>query len=751
MAELLKADGESVEVLADHLTMEFGVVAKYRDDLVNAGTREVVDRGGDAEQETKQTVEELVGGWPRVHDVPVGLRSRGRFPKAFPLRFPMGVADLFDERFWDVQPPEWLQHMLRYWTGHFVTSRGGQRVVWAMVNTVFVLEASKRGFAVYKNVRRRMGWGVGGLGGGEVLTRARLREMKESDDLIRTLVYQLTTVGRDLKSSTSYWNYEGKKLNAGVHFLAWLPPWLRRDEEGASQHWALATNEAVEDELGHGRIPSVWFTVNPKFNDAYDIHRLNVGSEFAIEALVDPNDSCVAERRRFVRDAPDLATYMMTLRTELMMCALMPALLSQSEKQRFRSLARAECGPGGNLHFHGVGWSHGNPTLGRVEEVEARAVERREEEVEVRGTEEAGASDAAPAGVGGVVASSRAEGGGVSAALEGDGLPSDAAPFASGASCSVGASAPAGDVPAPAVPVPEPDSVARAANEDRLRRRRRTSRTPADAAAVADSVFGFDDHAGARAEKEVEFARYFERVVSEWNPCFDEDGNARFQWDDDVGAHNVEVWGDMAATCPERVNLRAYLDAVLSAGDRGEPVDLQPVRRLVSALVQRSARHTMHGYQKPKPTHPCARGKPGCEYCRYGFPQERVRWDPQRPSRLVQGDRMGQWSVRFPRNDGLCCSYEPHLLLCNMGNVDWRPCLNLWAVVEYITKYATKAPSGSKRLGVVVQEVMEELCRYGTDGESDLLKQTCSKVFSRNLGGRDIGILEAVHLGLNLP
>ena len=54
-------------------------------------------------------------------------------------------------------------------------------------------------------------------------------------------------------------------------------------------------------------------------------------------------------------------------------------------------------------------------------------------------------------------------------------------------------------------------------------------------------------------------------------------------------------------------------------------------------------------------------------------------------------------------------------------------------------------------MGVVVQEVMEELCRYGTDGESDLLKQTCSKVFSRNLGGRDVGILEAVHLGLNLP
>ena len=93
------------------------------------------------------------------------------------------------------------------------------------------------------------------------------------------------------------------------------------------------------------------------------------------------------------------------------------------------------------------------------------------------------------------------------------------------------------------------------------------------------------------------------------------------------------------------------------------------------------------------------------------------------PCRLVRGDCMGQWSVRFSRNDGLCCNYEPHLLLCNLGLVDWRPCLNFWAVVEYITKYATKAPSGSKRLGVVVKEVMEELCRHGTVSGHGMKKQ----------------------------
>ena len=30
----------------------------------------------------------------------------------------------------------------------------------------------------------------------------------------------------------------------------------------------------------------------------------------------------------------------------------------------------------------------------------------------------------------------------------------------------------------------------------------------------------------------------------------------------------------------------------------------------------------------------------------------------------------GQWHARFPRNDRLCCSYEAHVLLANMGNID---------------------------------------------------------------------------------
>lgn len=119
---------------------------------------------------------------------------------------------------------------------------------------------------------------------------------------------------------------------------------------------------------------------------------------------------------------------------------------------------------------------------------------------------------------------------------------------------------------------------------------------------------------------------------------------------------------------------------------------------------------------------------------------------------MEKGDREGQWNARFPRNDSLACSHEAHIMLANMGNVDWRPCLNLWAVVEYICKYATKAPEGSKKLGDVLRDSVEEVCKYTQAGEPlDYLRKSLQKFYSRTLGGRDYTIFEAMFLGLRLP
>ena len=120
--------------------------------------------------------------------------------------------------------------------------------------------------------------------------------------------------------------------------------------------------------------------------------------------------------------------------------------------------------------------------------------------------------------------------------------------------------------------------------------------------------------------------------------------------------------------------------------------------------------------------------------------------------RIEKGDKPGSWFARFPRNDKLCCNYEQHLLLDNLGNVDWRPCMNLWAVCEYITKYATKAPKGTKRMGDVLAAAADEVCKFELESEGvDMLRKALQQVFSKTVGDRDYGIFEAVHLGLRLP
>ena len=250
---------------------------------------------------------------------------------------------------------------------------------------------------------------------------------------------------------------------------------------------------------------------------------------------------------------------------------------------------------------------------------------------------------------------------------------------------------------------------------------------------------------------------FFKDKVSEWNPCFTSDGEERFFWDEEVGAHDVETT-IVVGGVPERTRLRPLLDRVFASAKEGGgdgKVDLEPVRRLVAALVKTSGRHTMHGKRAPRlGKDPCARGKQECPYCRYGFPKGLV---PRcgvcvPPGFLAKGDRVSEWRTNFPRNDALSCAHEPHVLLGNMGNVDWRPMLNLWAVTEYVTKYATKPSSGSRQIGDVLKDAAMEVCKFTPLSEEEqVVRQTLQKFYARTLGERDYHLFEAVHLGLGLP
>merc|ERR1712032_394753 len=113
------------------------------------------------------------------------------------------------------------------------------------------------------------------------------------------------------------------------------------------------------------RIPVFWYTLNCKYNAAYDIHRLNVASEFARAAVENFRDEHQQVRFDFVRDAPDIATFMVSLRAELHMRIVTPAIVPHTERQRFLAMARFEVGES-HPHHHGFCMGAGNPRLQRV-------------------------------------------------------------------------------------------------------------------------------------------------------------------------------------------------------------------------------------------------------------------------------------------------------------------------------------------------------------------------------------------------
>ena len=151
------------------------------------------------------------------------------------------------------------------------------------------------------------------------------------------------------------------------------------------------------------------------------------------------------------------------------------------------------------------------------------------------------------------------------------------------------------DVPAPPAPHPEP----------RRRKKARLLKPSESCRPIPGTREEHNAHVQNQSDMERVFADYFSELVSEWNPCYDDDGNARFRWDEDVGAHNIEVGAadvDAAASSrvadvnpkqPERTNLRAVLDKVFNV-PAGEAVDLTPLRLLVAALVQTRFRHDRH-------------------------------------------------------------------------------------------------------------------------------------------------------------
>ena len=720
-----RAHDESDEEVEDILRFELCSVEQYFGTEGSGGAMEHGEEVVDAEVEAARVAESVIHGWPAVSSEPVPAADVGRFARAHPLEFPMGIADLHDPRVRAVTPQEWAQHLLRYHTGQFVSGLRGHRVVWAIVNAVLVSEARGKGFAVQRNVMRRMGCRMAGQ---SPMTRGELRELMGQEEGVRGIVHQLMTVGKDVRATPMHFASKHKELDCAVKHLSWLPPWVERGKGlvgEEARHQFLGSNAEVGDSVGLGRIPSKWWTLNCPYNYVYDIHRLNVDAPKGAEALVSQDEKLRQVRYDFIRDAPDVASFQIALRTELNMKIVMPAVVPHSEKYPYLSMARYENGKNGNPHFHGVSVGAENPRMGRRIVNDAGA-EYSDDEVSSVSGEEARRLEA-----------------------EGAGAAADDGASDSASSVEI--------VPPP----PQPHLEARS-KRGRLKSKLRVcsfgggsdGRGEVGGGGGGAAEEGGEEGAQSLKAMEKAFWECFGEKVSEWNPCYSDEGRVRYSFHRDVGAHNVEVDGeeDLVRGEPIRVNLRAMLDQFFADESAGRPLDLRPLRRLVASLVQVAGRHDRHGEGPPRKNDACARGKPECFYCRYGFPKKLQSRTEERKVKLRKGDREGSWEACFPRNDPLTTSFEAHVLLANMGNIDWRPCLNLWAVVEYICKYATKAPEGSRSMPETLKAAAEEVCKYTREGEPvDFFRKALQKFYAKSIGERDFGMFEAVHLGLRLP
>ena len=163
------AGDQAEDALLDQVLAELHVVSDRVAFLQGNGCMEAREEGEDPEETAQALAGSLVHGWPTVEKEPEGLRSPGRFAKCFPLEFPMGVSDPFDQRPRDVPFAECVQHLLRLRSGVAVHGRHGHRLVWALVNALLILESAGKGFAVHRVSMRRIRGRVHGL---EVLTRA---------------------------------------------------------------------------------------------------------------------------------------------------------------------------------------------------------------------------------------------------------------------------------------------------------------------------------------------------------------------------------------------------------------------------------------------------------------------------------------------------------------------------------------------------------------------------------------------------
>ena len=215
----------------------------------------------------------------------------------------------------------------------------------------------------------------------------------------------------------------------------------------------------------------------------------------------------------------------------------------------------------------------------------------------------------------------------------------------------------------------------------------------------------FFDDLSTVDEAQKELAGFYDPYVSEMHPAKDEGGNQLYGFI----IENLQL---PHCARPQAVNLRAVLDETFgpsepttelgdlgacsetapradpdaglkpAAEDASEP-NVQKLREILLALIEDGNRHTYHDFDPPVwGTNSCARkarrkGKADEVYCRYLFPRPRFEATPTHQGEVRDDPhRTNLRNLFLARNDELINNFEEHVLLMNLGNVDWRPLIN---------------------------------------------------------------------------
>ncbi len=697
-------DGEDLfNKLVEWIGEEVSTTSAYVATWKSTGTVHA-EKDVNVDEHTRLSIASHIFAWPSINPDPVHPRDDARFVKAFPLEFPMGVGDLHQPRpREDFSSAQWLQHLLRYHTGHINSTSRGQRFVYAAFNAVLQDASRKQGLLVHKQV------------GTETLTKEDLRNLYNTRE---NLLQTLASFGADLPTTNMHWKRQGSGLEWIVRQMSDYACWVHKDEspeeadwgplrapdlptapepssprspDSASRHpspeptqdtppssrrlhrrsslrepaseskssrpkpsprdvWSEDYPYKIADKLGYGRIPAFWFTLNLPYNLLYEIHRFHKAvSECSgrssnapsVDHLDPKSSDAQSARCEWVLDNPDIVSFMHALRIELIVERIVANVVPKEEGVPFQYWLRFEFGSGGNPHVHGQAWTKGNPDI----------------------------------------------------------------------ECIV--------------------------KDDETRRKLRSQGHPES------------DHMQTREEAELAVSKYFEHFVKEMHPCKDSSGNARYPYITDLLAHEY-------GTRPQCVPLIDVLERAFA--DPLSP-DLSELKQILVAIIESGQRHTGHGHDAPKlGLHPCARkirmpGEHSKIACRYDFPKALFSPTAECPGRIADDPHRPELrTLQFERNDTLLNSFEPHLLLMNRGNIDWRPLLNLWCVLEYLTKYNAKSGKTSKQMGQLFEETLQAVHDFeDEDGLHCLWRRTIMKFYSRILGDRDYSLFEVFHFGLRLP